>query len=47
MRPPVPAVGGLEGVGKVYAVGLRVKSLSPGDFVIPSPLSPGKILTSL
>ncbi|CAA7027550.1 unnamed protein product [Microthlaspi erraticum] len=41
VRPPVPAVGGLEGVGQVYAVGSRVKSLSPGDWVIPSPLFSG------
>ncbi|ESQ54264.1 hypothetical protein EUTSA_v10025585mg [Eutrema salsugineum] len=38
VRPPLPAVGGQEGVGEVYAVGSRVKSLSPGDFVIPSPI---------
>ncbi|CAH8364373.1 unnamed protein product [Eruca vesicaria subsp. sativa] len=41
VRPSVPAIGGLEGVGEVYTVGPRVKSLSPGDWVIPSPLSSG------
>ncbi|VVB11123.1 unnamed protein product [Arabis nemorensis] len=41
VRPPVPAVGGIEGVGQVYTVGSMVKSLSLGDFVIPSPLSSG------
>ncbi|CAA7038201.1 unnamed protein product [Microthlaspi erraticum] len=41
VRPPVPAVGGYEGVGEVYAVGSRVNGLSPGDWVIPSPPSSG------
>ncbi|KAL4297604.1 hypothetical protein GQ457_12G029440 [Hibiscus cannabinus] len=41
VRPPVPAVGGYEGVGEVYSVGSAVKGLSPGDLVIPSPLSSG------
>ncbi|KAJ0240363.1 Enoyl-[acyl-carrier-protein] reductase [Hirschfeldia incana] len=41
VRPPVPAVGGYEGVGEVYAVGSNVNSLSPGDWVIPSPPSSG------
>lgn len=47
MRPPVPAVGGYEGVGEVYAVGSRVNGLSPGDWVIPSPPSSGKLLSAL
>ncbi|KFK33945.1 hypothetical protein AALP_AA5G082000 [Arabis alpina] len=41
VRPPVPAVGGYEGVGEVYAVGSSVNGLSPGDWVIPSPPSSG------
>ncbi|KAK8601516.1 hypothetical protein V6N12_051346 [Hibiscus sabdariffa] len=41
VRPQVPAVGGYEGVGEVYSVGSAVKGLSPGDLVIPSPLSSG------
>ncbi|KAG2312540.1 hypothetical protein Bca4012_027089 [Brassica carinata] len=41
VRPPVPAVGGYEGVGEVYAVGSKVNALSPGDWVIPSPPSSG------
>ncbi|CAH8387072.1 unnamed protein product [Eruca vesicaria subsp. sativa] len=41
VRPPVPAVGGYEGVGEVYSVGSNVNALSPGDWVIPSPPSSG------
>lgn len=41
VRPVPPAVGGYEGVGEVYAVGSDVKSVSPGDWVIPSPPSFG------
>ncbi|CAH8387082.1 unnamed protein product [Eruca vesicaria subsp. sativa] len=41
VRPPVPAVGGYEGVGEVYSVGSNVNTLSPGDWVIPSPPSSG------
>ncbi|CAL1385278.1 unnamed protein product [Linum trigynum] len=41
VRPPVPAVGGYEGVGEVYSVGSAVKEFSPGDRVIPSPPSSG------
>uniref|UniRef100_A0A1J3IGM5 Enoyl-[acyl-carrier-protein] reductase, mitochondrial n=2 Tax=Noccaea caerulescens TaxID=107243 RepID=A0A1J3IGM5_NOCCA len=41
VRPSLPAIGGQEGVGQVYTVGSRVKFLSPGDWVIPSPLSSG------
>ncbi|KAF3600719.1 hypothetical protein F2Q69_00035180 [Brassica cretica] len=41
VRPPVPAIGGYEGVGEVYAVGSKVNALSPGDWVIPSPPSSG------
>ncbi|XP_039163024.1 enoyl-[acyl-carrier-protein] reductase, mitochondrial-like [Eucalyptus grandis] len=39
VRPQLPAVGGREGVGEVHLVGPAVKDLSPGDLVIPSPLS--------
>lgn len=41
VRPPVPAVGGYEGVGEVHSVGSGVKGLEPGDWVIPSPPSFG------
>ncbi|KAL1298563.1 hypothetical protein HN51_042896 [Arachis hypogaea] len=41
VRPELPAVGGYEGVGEVYSVGSAVTSLSPGDWVIPSPPSFG------
>ncbi|XP_039161882.1 enoyl-[acyl-carrier-protein] reductase, mitochondrial-like [Eucalyptus grandis] len=41
VRPHLPAVGGREGVGEVHLVGSAVKDLSPGDLVIPSPLSVG------
>lgn len=41
VRPQLPAVGGREGVGEVHLVGSAVKDLSPGDLVIPSPLSFG------
>lgn len=41
VRPQPPAVGGYEGVGQVHAVGSSVNTLSPGDWVIPSPPSFG------
>ncbi|XP_047160591.1 enoyl-[acyl-carrier-protein] reductase, mitochondrial [Vigna umbellata] len=41
VRPNPPAVGGHEGVGEVLSVGSSVTSLSPGDWVIPSPPSFG------
>ncbi|KAG9154162.1 hypothetical protein Leryth_000639 [Lithospermum erythrorhizon] len=41
VRPPVPAIGGYEGVGEVHSIGSAVKDLSPGDLVIPSPPSSG------
>ncbi|XP_074567921.1 enoyl-[acyl-carrier-protein] reductase, mitochondrial [Curcuma longa] len=41
VRPPVPAIGGYEGVGEVYSIGSGVSNLSVGDWVIPSPLSFG------
>ncbi|XP_065506682.1 enoyl-[acyl-carrier-protein] reductase, mitochondrial isoform X2 [Caloenas nicobarica] len=34
--PPLPAVGGNEGVGEVLEVGRRVTALKPGDRVIPA-----------
>uniref|UniRef100_A0A1D1YPM3 Enoyl-[acyl-carrier-protein] reductase, mitochondrial n=1 Tax=Anthurium amnicola TaxID=1678845 RepID=A0A1D1YPM3_9ARAE len=37
VRPPVPAIGGCEGVGEVQALGSSVRNLSVGDRVIPSP----------
>ena len=43
MRPPVPAVGGYEGVGEVHSVGSAVDGLSPGDLVMASPPSPGNL----
>ncbi|KAK9049226.1 hypothetical protein SSX86_031807 [Deinandra increscens subsp. villosa] len=45
-RPPLPAVGGYEGVGEVHSVGSAVEGLSPGDLVMSSPPSPGKLLLS-
>nr|XP_027108640.1 enoyl-[acyl-carrier-protein] reductase, mitochondrial-like isoform X1 [Coffea arabica] len=41
VRPPVPAVGGYEGVGEVHSVGPGVKGFSAGDLVISSPPSSG------
>lgn len=35
--PSAPAIGGLEGVAVVEAVGSSVKGLSPGDWVLPAP----------
>ncbi|CAN6471037.1 unnamed protein product [Victoria cruziana] len=39
VRPPVPAIGGYEGVGEVFSLGSAVRNLSLGDWVIPSPPS--------
>jgi len=36
IRPKLPAVGGNEGVGRIVAVGPKVKDLSIDDFVIPT-----------
>ena len=41
VRPPVPAIGGYEGVGEVQALGSAVENFSVGDWVIPSPPSSG------
>uniref|UniRef100_A0A699IF63 enoyl-[acyl-carrier-protein] reductase n=1 Tax=Tanacetum cinerariifolium TaxID=118510 RepID=A0A699IF63_TANCI len=41
VRPPMPAVGGHEGVGEVQYVGSAVQGLAPGDLVMASPPSPG------
>ncbi|XP_060168883.1 enoyl-[acyl-carrier-protein] reductase, mitochondrial-like [Lycium barbarum] len=40
-QPPLPAVGGGEGVGEIHSVGSAVKVFSPGDLVIRSPYVPG------
>lgn len=32
--PPIPAIGGWEGVGEIHSVGSAVMALSPGDLVI-------------
>ncbi|KAI1704230.1 zinc-binding dehydrogenase domain-containing protein [Ditylenchus destructor] len=36
VKPPLPAVAGLEGCGEVEKVGSKVTTLKPGDWVIPS-----------
>ena len=36
IRPPLPAVGGGEGVGVVTSVGAEVTTLSEGDWVVMS-----------
>ncbi|XP_078666116.1 enoyl-[acyl-carrier-protein] reductase, mitochondrial-like [Branchiostoma floridae x Branchiostoma belcheri] len=36
IKPPLPAVGGNEGVGEVVSVGSQVSDLHPGDWVIPA-----------
>ena len=35
LKPPLPAVGGGEGVGRVENVGQKVRELKPGDWVFP------------
>ena len=35
IKPPLPAIGGGEGVGEVLKVGPKVKNLKPGDWVFP------------
>ena len=35
IKPPLPAIGGGEGVGEVLKVGPNVKNLKPGDWVFP------------
>eukprot|EP00123_Amoebidium_parasiticum_P012111 comp21126_c0_seq1/m.28554 comp21126_c0_seq1/g.28554 ORF comp21126_c0_seq1/g.28554 comp21126_c0_seq1/m.28554 type:complete len:365 (-) comp21126_c0_seq1:344-1438(-) len=35
IKPPLPAVGGNEGVARVLQVGEAVKDFAPGDWVIP------------
>ncbi|XP_078430130.1 polyketide synthase, enoylreductase family protein [Wolffia australiana] len=37
VRPPLPAIGGSEGVGQVQSLGPSVRNLAVGDWVIPSP----------
>lgn len=41
IKPPLPAVPGNEGVGRVLSVGSDVKSLSVGDTVVPLDLGLG------
>ena len=36
IKPPLPAVGGGEGVGRVEAVGAGVEGVKEGDLVMPS-----------
>jgi trans-2-enoyl-CoA reductase len=36
VRPPLPAVGGNEGVGEVLATGVGVQGLKKGDWVVPA-----------
>lgn len=36
VRPPLPAVGGIEGFGEVEEVGNGMKKLNVGDWVVPS-----------
>ena len=46
--PPLPAVGGGEGVGVVTKVGSDVSLLREGDWVIPgSPVGVGKVIFSM
>jgi hypothetical protein len=45
--PPVPAVGGNEGVGEVIAVGDGVEKLAVNDWVIPAMAGLGKCSISL
>ena len=42
IRPPLPAVGGGEGVGVVTSVGAKVTTLSKGDWVAVSRPGMGK-----
>lgn len=35
IQPPIPAVGGIEGVGEIMDVGSDVKTLKPGEWVVP------------
>nr|KAG5710068.1 hypothetical protein BaRGS_030144 [Batillaria attramentaria] len=36
VHPPMPAIGGNEGVGQVVDIGNAVRKLRPGDWVIPA-----------
>jgi mitochondrial enoyl-[acyl-carrier protein] reductase / trans-2-enoyl-CoA reductase len=36
IRPPLPAVGGNEGVGEIEAVGANVTDFKTGDWVLPA-----------
>ena len=46
IRPPLPAVGGGEGVGMVTQSGLNVSALEKGDWVIPAQPGLGKSCTN-
>lgn len=47
IKPPLPAIGGGEGVGKVVAVGHEVKNFNLGDWVIPANNATGTWTTHL
>lgn len=36
IKPALPAVGGNEGVAQVLEVGSQVRSVKPGDWIIPA-----------
>ena len=38
IKPPLPAIGGGEGVGEVLSIGPQVKNLKIGDWVFPGML---------
>ena len=42
IKPPLPAVGGGEGVGVVRGRGQAVTSLEEGDWVVPAVMSLGQ-----
>lgn len=44
--PPVPAVGGNEGVGEVIAVADGVENLAVNDWVIPAKAGLGRYIVS-
>lgn len=47
IRPPLPAVGGGEGVGVVSRVGSKVSEFGEGDWVVPAATGLGKALLPL
>ena len=46
VKPPFPAVGGGEGVGRVSKVGANVTSFAEGDWVVPATTTLGKAVPS-